>query len=88
VVGTVAPWNYPQTLAAFKHAPAMARSAGCGAARGPAAGAGKICTGDLVVFLQPVAVAPAVVRRERAQPINPRAAAMLPRRGSIRVWCG
>jgi aldehyde dehydrogenase (NAD+) len=27
VVGAVAPWNYPQTLAAFKHAPAMA--AGC-----------------------------------------------------------
>jgi len=27
VVGAVAPWNYPQTLAAFKYAPAMA--AGC-----------------------------------------------------------
>jgi aldehyde dehydrogenase (NAD+) len=27
VVGAIAPWNYPQTLAAFKHAPAMA--AGC-----------------------------------------------------------
>jgi aldehyde dehydrogenase (NAD+) len=27
VVGAVAPWNYPQTLASFKHAPAMA--AGC-----------------------------------------------------------
>ncbi|RLV50804.1 aldehyde dehydrogenase [Nocardioides mangrovicus] len=27
VVGAVAPWNYPQTLASFKHAPALA--AGC-----------------------------------------------------------
>ena len=29
-----------------------------------AAGTGKITTGDLVVFLKPVAIAPAVVRRD------------------------
>jgi hypothetical protein len=29
-----------------------------------AAGAGRICTGDLVVFLKPVVIAPAVVRRD------------------------